>query len=605
MAGVQISGLASGLNWTTIVNELVQADSAPVTNLQAKQTTLTAKNNTLTSIQTSLQTLQTSVTALNDPTLFTQRSASTSNSLWSATADPGTVAGTHTISVSQLATASTYQGASQISSPISSSNDVSGVLISGMNVAQTITAGDFTVNGARVTIATTDTLQDVFQKISTATNGAVTASYDSSTDEMTLSSSSPIVLGSANDTSNFLAVMKLGNNSSGTITSSSRLGSTNLDTALSSAALAGTLSGQDSSGNGVITINGQAISYNTGTDTLRTLISKINSSSAGVTASYDAKNDRMVLTNNVTGDLGVSVQDTTGNLASVLGLTTGTLTEGSNAKFTVDGGATRTSTSNSLTADDLGITGLSVTIASKTTENVAVGNSTSSAQTAIQNFITNFNAVQQLITDSTTSSTSGTTVTTNTLTGDLNVTSIARSLINPAFQSFGGASSTSAIQRLDSMGIDFSGTTGQLTIKDSSKLASALNNNNAAVSTFFTDSTTGLATAFSTLLNKVSGYNGSIAQEITQNNTESSHITDQITQLQRQLDAEKAQLTSEFTLMETMQTQLQNQLQSLNQMFNSGNTSTTSSNIASAFSSKNSSTSSSSSSSTSSSSSSS
>ena len=78
--------------------------------------------------------------------------------------------------------------------------------------ATPVTAGTFTVNGAQITIAGTDTLQSVLNKITTATSGAVTASYDASTDEITLASSSPVVLGSATDTSNFLQAAQLYNN---------------------------------------------------------------------------------------------------------------------------------------------------------------------------------------------------------------------------------------------------------------------------------------------------------------------------------------------------------------------------------------------------------
>jgi hypothetical protein len=88
----------------------------------------------------------------------------------------------------------------------------------------------FTVNGKQVTLATTDSLQQVFDKIATATSNTVTASYDSSvgqptSDKITLGSGSPIILGSATDTSNFLQVAQLFNNGTGSISSTSALGS--------------------------------------------------------------------------------------------------------------------------------------------------------------------------------------------------------------------------------------------------------------------------------------------------------------------------------------------------------------------------------------------
>ncbi|MFO1511611.1 MAG: hypothetical protein U1F83_01645 [Verrucomicrobiota bacterium] len=69
-----------------------------------------------------------------------------------------------------------------------------------------------TVNGKQITINASDTLQTVFNNIQAATGGNVTGSYDSATDSITLSSASPIVVGSATDTSNFLQVARLNNN---------------------------------------------------------------------------------------------------------------------------------------------------------------------------------------------------------------------------------------------------------------------------------------------------------------------------------------------------------------------------------------------------------
>jgi len=62
---------------------------------------------------------------------------------------------------------------------------------------------------------------------------------------------------------------------------------------------------------GSLAINGVTINYNTQKDTLQTLLGRINNSAAGVVATYDATDNRMVLTNATTGDLGVTVGDST------------------------------------------------------------------------------------------------------------------------------------------------------------------------------------------------------------------------------------------------------------------------------------------------------
>ena len=98
------------------------------------------------------------------------------------------------------------------------------LVLSSANFRTPVTAGTFSVNGNTVTIATTDTLQSVFDKIYAATGSTVTGTYDPTADKITLSSTSPITLGSSADTSNFLQVAGLYTNSSGTITSTTTLG---------------------------------------------------------------------------------------------------------------------------------------------------------------------------------------------------------------------------------------------------------------------------------------------------------------------------------------------------------------------------------------------
>jgi flagellar hook-associated protein 2 len=576
MAAVQLAGLASGFNWTSFVTQLIQSESEPITALQAQQTTLSNENSNLSTLQSDLQSLQTSVTALADPSQFSQTAATVSNSLWTGSTTSGATPGNHTVAVSSLATASQLEGASGISAPIASSSDVSGVVVSAMNLATPITAGEFTVNGARVSVAITDTLQDVFQKISAATGGAVTASYDSADDEVSLSSSSPIVLNSANDTSNFLDALGLANNGTGAVSSSASLGAPNLSAPLDQADLSTPLTGLASDGTGTLTINGVAISYNPTTDSLNTILSKIDSSAAGVTAAYNSSTNKMTLTNNVTGSLGVSVVDSSGNLGAALGLTTGSnLVLGQNAQFSIDGGPTVTTTSNTIDGSNGGIPGLSLTLGSASTEQVDITQDNSTAQTNIQNFVTAFNNVTSYIDAQTATSVSGSTVTTSPLTGDLNVKSIAEALHTMAFSDV--TDSSGATTRLDSLGIDFNGDTNQLEISDPAQLATALQNNGQAVSNFFTNSTDGFAAAFTTLINKDAGSNGTIATEIAAHTQTSQGLNTQISSLQANLATQQTDMTNEFVQMEVTESKLQSELAELNSALGTTSTSTSTS----------------------------
>ena len=62
-----------------------------------------------------------------------------------------------------------------------------------------------------------------------------------------------------------------------------------------------------------------------------------------------------MLTNNSTGNMGISVQDVSGNFLAATGLSNGTLTTGQNLTYTLNGGTqTLQSESNTITDDSSG-----------------------------------------------------------------------------------------------------------------------------------------------------------------------------------------------------------------------------------------------------------
>ena len=223
-----------------------------------------------------------------------------------------------------------------------------------------VTAGTFTVGGKQITLATSDSLQQVFDKISTATGGGVTGSYDAATDKISFSSSSAIVLGSATDTSNFLQIAKLYNNGTANISSNSPLGAAPLSNTLASSNLQTSIT---DGGNGVgeFKINGVSITFNATTDSMSDTLARINNSAAGVTASYDSASDRFTLTNKTTGDIGVALEDVTGNFLAATKLSSGTLQRGNNLLYSINGGGQLISQSNTISEATSGLAGLTVT----------------------------------------------------------------------------------------------------------------------------------------------------------------------------------------------------------------------------------------------------
>jgi flagellar hook-associated protein 2 len=575
MSGVQIAGLASGFNWQTIINELITADSAGQTQVKAQQTKVNAQQSAVGAISTDLTNLSDSIFSLEDPSLYSAVTVSSNQatSTWAANAQSGTTPGSYSIAVSRLATASELTGATDISDSLSATDDVSGLTVANLATASPVTAGTFTVNGAQVTVTTAESLADVFTAIQTATGGNVTASYDSGSDTVNLmSASGPVVLGADNDSSNFLQEMKLSNNGLASVSSSARVGSLNTANSLATSGILAGMTGQDGSGNGSFTINGVAISYNLNTDTLGTLLTRISNSGAGVNATYDATDNRVLLANSSTGNVGMGVSDSTGNLMAALGLTSGSgaaLVTGLDSQFSVNGGPTQTNHSNTLSATALGVAGLDVTVDTATTQTIEVATNTSGIQTAIQTFLTNFNQLQtDITTDTQVTTNSSGAITTSILSGDNEVGDWGSALQMDAFSA--GNALTGSINGLDALGIDFNGTTGQLEIADQGKLLNALSTNSTGVAAFFQTAKTGFGSIMNTAINETMG---EVDSEQNSLGAESKSLGDQITTMQNQLDSEQAQLEAEFTAMESLQSQYQSETAALNGLSGSSSSS--------------------------------
>lgn len=548
----------------SFVDSMMEIERAPITRLEAEQAKNSSQVTQLTTLGGRLSTLQTASEALQADGLFTKRSVTGMGTGSSASAAAGTVAGSYTFSVTQLATAARREGASGLAANLATTSDVSGLTLANLPIASAVTAGTFTVNGKTVTVATTDSLEDVFAAIDTATEGAVTAAYNPTTDKIELTGTEEVILGAANDSSNFLRAMKLGNDGTSAVESSASLSTVKLTSALSSANLATAVTAVDGDGVGSFTINGVDISYDVDTDSLSTLIKRINQSGAGVTAAYDTVLDRMTLTNQSTGDLGITVSESTGGLLGALGLTPGgTLVRGENAEFTLNGGDTLTSTSNTLDASVHGVTGLSLTAGATGSQTLAVAVDTSTMREKIDSFISAFNGVQTFLESSTRVTTdSKGKVTAGTLSSNREIQSWGSKLRSLAFAAVPGLDGT--ITRLESIGIDFKSGTSELEVKDSAKLTAALTDQSDDVDDLFTTASSGLADVIAEYSENISELNTSQQKVLNDSN---NGITEQIAAIERRLEQQREIMESAFIAMETAQSRLQSQSAALTNAF--------------------------------------
>lgn len=573
---LQLAGLASGFDWKSFVDTIMDLERAPITRLQSEKSTNTLRNNALTTLNTNLSSLRSSVAALQSVDTFASRTATLSgaSSTWSASASTTAVPGTHNFNVIARATTAKLQGTSDLASPLATTADVSGVSLASLGTATNPTAGTFTVNGAAVTVDLGESLQDLFDRISTATGGSVTASYNPATDGIELASASPITLGAANDTSNFLAVARLNNNGTGSIASSTGLGTLDRYATLGSARLGSAITNVDGAGAGSFAINGVNIAYNVNTDSLAGIITRINQSSAGVTASYDPVGDRMVLNNAVTGDLGMTISEGAGGLLDALGLRTGTtFTAGTNARFTVNDGPEITSTSNTLGEAQHGIAGLSLSATTTGTGTVTISADSGSMRKKIESFISAYNTVQRFIeAESKVSSVSGK-VSTNTLSSNREVQNWADTLRRSVFEAVPGLEGS--IARLEHLGIDFVSGTSELAVLNSSKLDTALADNPTAVVDFFQQASTGFGARMEGVLKSYLGENGApglLENQRTNLTKSNTSIDQQIADIERRLEQRRSLLESGFIAMERAQSQLQQMQTQLTNAFPTNST---------------------------------
>lgn len=572
-SNLAVSGLASGFDWQSVVSQLVAVERSPENLLLSQQNVLRQQNIALSSLKTELGVLQNAAAVLKDPAFFDSRLATLSDATRAtATAASGTALGTYSFNVTQMASAAAWKGTADISGTLGSQDisslnpDTSGLTLSAAPFAQAVTAGKFTVNGKQITIAATDTLKSVFDQISSATGGTVTASYSQATDKITLSSGSPIILGSGADTSNFLQVAKLSNNGTGTVASTAKLGSVQTQTGLLKSNLATTVS-DGGSGNGSFSINGVTIAFNASSDSLTNVIDRINSSSAGVTAAYDMVTNRLMLTNKATGDLGISMEDGAGsNFLAATGLAGGTLTRGNNLLYTVNSGPQLSSRTNSITEDSSGIAGLNVTTLTTGAFTVAVAGDSAKIKNAITSFVNEYNKVQAALNTETASSTDATgKVTAGTLAGDSATISLNARLRELMNATIGGLSGT--LKQLNRLGFVSNGHDDSLTTTDLSGLDNALATDLSGLKDLFSNSSTGLAVGLHSFLDGTIGDAGSLVAHQTTLTSQATEIDTQISAMESQILIYKQQLTAGFVAMEVAQSQINQQLAYLTKMF--------------------------------------
>jgi len=601
MAGLDmsISGLASGFDWKSVVEQLTTVERAPQATVRTEQTTLANRRSALGQIATQLTDLQTKATALGDSSLYNRRSVSSSDTtIASVSAADGAVTGSYSINVTTLATPSSWLGAtSGIISPLHSAdiritytgnpslpvNTDTGPVLSAAGWGSTLTAGTVTigvqdsagaVTNTTVTVATTDTLKDVLVKLDTAIGTPGGATYSRANDQVTLArpAGKNLILGSASDTSNLLSCLKLFTPASGaSAVSDSKLGSLKLSGSLSSQPLVTPLTYGTTATTGAFSINGVSIDYSS-SSTLASVLNSINDSAAGVQASFDSGLNRIVLKNKEAGNRGVVLAQSGGsNLLTAFGLTGGTLSSGTDLVYSINGGATAKARSNTIKDSDSGLTGLTITASKVGTTTINSANDTGAARSAVDALVSSVNKVQSLISSLTVSNRDAAgKITAGVLAYDQTIFQLGSSLRGLlGLQLSGGPSTT--IRGLADLGYSTTGYTNELTATNSATLNTALSSQLSEVQKFFSTSTTGLSERITSFVKPmVDETSGTLPQRQKGLTEQSSKLDDQLVAMERRVQSNRERLLTGFRAMEAAQAKSNSQMQFLNQKLGIG-----------------------------------
>ncbi len=393
---LSMPGLASGMDWQSLIEKMMKVSEAPLDRLESQKSKLQSEQKALENeFKPMLEKFRQSLLTLELPSTFMAKTSSVSNtSVLDAQVSSTALTGTYQIKVDKLATFTTLTPSSTVGKSIDPT-----AKLSDLKLRTPVTSGYFTINGVQINVdPSTESLNDVINAINNSSAG-VTASYDSTTDKLTLTANGNTVInvGTPGDTSNFLQAVYIENapqevNSSGntTVTSTAHIGAADPSFTLSSLGI--------SSGN--IKINGVNIKVDA-TQTLESFINEINNSSANVTAWYDYNSDKVYLRSKVGGAVSISTAEADSanptNVINTFGWNNATQETGQNAQVEVslDAGNTWTTYTRSTNqiSDVIPGTTLNLYATSTTPVTLTISQDTSKATKAVESFVDSFNKI--------------------------------------------------------------------------------------------------------------------------------------------------------------------------------------------------------------------
>ncbi len=318
--------------------------------------------------------------------------------------------------------------------------------------------------------------------------------------------------------------------------------------------------------------------------TLSGLSAAINNANLGVTASVLTNADgtqRLSLVSQTSGSRGqITIADAASNPTSPTtladsttpdnntGLGLATIQNGIDATITVDGVTGITSASNTVTNAIPGVTfqllstGTASSDGAPETVQVVIDNDTTSIETAINTFVTDYNATMKAINAQEGKDSSGNP---EPLYGTSVLAQLQEGLLSAVSSSFG----SNTINSLISLGITANASADGTISLDADKLSNALNTNFNQVVSLFQD-TGSFGSAFTNTLNGLgnsSAEGGAISLALSEDSSEETTLNDNVSKQEALIATQKTSLTAELNLANEILQSIPEQIQEVNEMY--------------------------------------
>lgn len=560
MSSITFTGLASGMDTTAWVEELVKIKKAKrYDKLVAKQETLTAKQKAVSTVQSSFTSLRTSLEKITDSSLggafdlFSKTKATSSvDSIATATSSAGAAKASYTLSVKQLASA-TKASSSASALAINENTSMASLSDEVSKLADGETASfSVYVDGEKqsISVGKDDTVKSILDKLN---EKGLTAELK---DGKISISGDNVVVGSNSDTLNITKAFSLLKNSE-----TGAYESYETKTIATSKDKIADILGADAKG--TFKIGGAEFTIDDDT-TFDSLIKEINSKTdeAGVKAEFDSNNGQLVFTATTNGSFNINIEKGTSSFTDKMGFTNGSKLNdqklGSFAIFTING-ETRMASSNTISSDVTGIENVTfnlkgVSTDEKTSTTIKVGTDSDDLVSAVKSWIEQYNKTLDLV--------DGQTASGATLSGESSLESLRRSVRTSASAKQSGAGEYSLLAQIGistgKASTDLSKLTDHLEL-DEAKLIKALEEDPESVKALLVggENNKGILTNMENIVDESLKSTGYFTTRNNSLDRENTNIKSSASAENTKVNAYQARLQAQFQAMENMISKMQ------------------------------------------------